>query len=246
VSIQCPSRRTTPRCRHEGQDGSGPERDRSTEALESIGPGVQESQRPSSGLRGPWVPVDARIGSHGPDQRAPRPGCRQHRFPLAAGAGWDYHGRAGTSGIRGHAMPTARILVVDDDRVLRQMVRDLLEGAVFAVAEAVDGADGVTQAAALQPDLILLDLMMPNVDGYTACSRLKAPGHPDVSRHRPDGECRRGAEPPRLCPRGGGVSHEALPLGGPRGRGPDDAPRGGPPGEAQRGLRGPGAAATTI
>ena len=71
-------------------------------------------------------------------------------------------------------MPTARILVVDDDRLLRQMVRDLLEGADFAVAEAVDGADGVTQAAALQPDLILLDLMMPNVDGYTACQRLKA------------------------------------------------------------------------
>ena len=71
-------------------------------------------------------------------------------------------------------MPAARILVVDDDRLLRQMVRDLLEGADCAVAEAVDGADGVTQAAALQPDLILLDLMMPNVDGYTACSRLKA------------------------------------------------------------------------
>jgi len=71
-------------------------------------------------------------------------------------------------------MPTARILVVDDDRLLRQMVRDLLEGADCAVAEAVDGADGLAQAAALQPDLILLDVMMPNVDGYTACSRLKA------------------------------------------------------------------------
>ena len=71
-------------------------------------------------------------------------------------------------------MPTARILVVDDDRLLRQMVRNLLEGADCAVAEAVDGADGLAQAAALQPDLILLDVMMPNVDGYTACSRLKA------------------------------------------------------------------------
>ncbi len=71
-------------------------------------------------------------------------------------------------------MPTARILVVDDDRLLRQMVRDLLEGADCVVAEAVDGADGLTQAAALHPDLILLDLMMPNVDGYTACQRLKA------------------------------------------------------------------------
>ena len=71
-------------------------------------------------------------------------------------------------------MPAARILVVDDDRLLRQMVRDFLEVADFAVAEAVDGPDGLAQAAALQPDLILLDLMMPGMDGYTVCRQLKA------------------------------------------------------------------------
>jgi CheY-like chemotaxis protein len=71
-------------------------------------------------------------------------------------------------------MSTARILVVDDDRLLRQMVRDLLEAANFAVAEAVDGADGLAQAAAYHPDLILLDLMMPGLDGYTVCRSLQA------------------------------------------------------------------------
>jgi two-component system, chemotaxis family, chemotaxis protein CheY len=71
-------------------------------------------------------------------------------------------------------MPTARILVVDDDRWIRQTVRDLLEAADFAVGEAVDGVDGLAQAAAFHPDVILLDLMMPNVDGYTACHRLQA------------------------------------------------------------------------
>ena len=71
-------------------------------------------------------------------------------------------------------MPTARILVVDDDQLIRQMVRDFLEVADFAVAEAVDGGDGLAQAAALQPDLILLDLMMPEVDGYEVCRRLQA------------------------------------------------------------------------
>ena len=71
-------------------------------------------------------------------------------------------------------MPPARILVVDDDRLLRQMVRDFLEVADFAVAEAVDGPDGLAQAAALQPDLILLDLMMPGMDGYTVCRTLQA------------------------------------------------------------------------
>ena len=71
-------------------------------------------------------------------------------------------------------MPPARILVVDDDRLLRQMVRDLLEGADCTVTEAVDGPDGLAQAAALQPDLILLDLMMPGMDGYTVCRTLQA------------------------------------------------------------------------
>jgi CheY-like chemotaxis protein len=57
---------------------------------------------------------------------------------------------------------------------MRQMVRELLELADYGVVEAVDGADGLAQAAALRPDLILLDLMMPNLDGYTVCRRLKA------------------------------------------------------------------------
>lgn len=71
-------------------------------------------------------------------------------------------------------MPAVRILVVDDDRLIRQMVRDFLEIATFAVAEAVDGPDGLARAAAIQPDLILLDLMMPGMDGYEVCQRLKA------------------------------------------------------------------------
>ena len=71
-------------------------------------------------------------------------------------------------------MATARILVVDDDRLIRQMVRDMLEIAEFAVGEAVDGADGLVQAAAFHPDVILLDLMMPDMDGYAVCRRLKA------------------------------------------------------------------------
>jgi len=71
-------------------------------------------------------------------------------------------------------MPKARILVVDDDRLLRQMVRDFLEVAGFAVAEAVDGPDGFAQATTGLPDLILLDLMMPGMDGYTVCRTLQA------------------------------------------------------------------------
>ncbi len=71
-------------------------------------------------------------------------------------------------------MARARILIVDDDHLIRQMARDLLEIAGFFVEEAVDGADGLTQAAAFHPDTILLDLMMPDQDGYAVCRALKA------------------------------------------------------------------------
>ena len=71
-------------------------------------------------------------------------------------------------------MSAARILVVDDDPVLRHMVRDFLELADFAVADAVDGPDGLAQAATCRPDLVLLDLMMPRLDGYTVCRSLQA------------------------------------------------------------------------
>jgi CheY-like chemotaxis protein len=74
----------------------------------------------------------------------------------------------------GDDMPMRRILVVDDDRLIRQMVRDLLEIADFVVGEAVDGADALAQAAAFRPDVILLDLMMPDMDGYAVCRSLKA------------------------------------------------------------------------
>ena len=76
--------------------------------------------------------------------------------------------------IRGDDMAKARILVVDDDQLIRQKVRDVLEVAGYAVAEAVDGAEGLAQVAAFRPDLILLDILMPNLDGYEVCRSLKA------------------------------------------------------------------------
>lgn len=71
-------------------------------------------------------------------------------------------------------MAMARILVVDDDEISRQMARDLLEIANYVVEEAIDGADGMTKAVAFHPDVILLDLMLPDTDGYAVCRKLKA------------------------------------------------------------------------
>ena len=70
-------------------------------------------------------------------------------------------------------MAKARVLVVDDEPSFRRLIRDMLERANCDVEDVGDGLDGLAKAAALQPDVILLDLMMPAVDGYEVCRRLK-------------------------------------------------------------------------
>ena len=67
-----------------------------------------------------------------------------------------------------------RILVVEDQEDNRQILRDLLTSADFEVIEAVDGEAGLAAAAAHRPDLILMDIQLPILDGYEATRRLKA------------------------------------------------------------------------
>src|SRR5262249_23753820 len=67
-----------------------------------------------------------------------------------------------------------RILVVEDQDDNRQIVRDLLTSADFEVIEAVDGEAGLAAAAANRPDLILMDIQLPIMDGYAATRRIKA------------------------------------------------------------------------
>jgi two-component system cell cycle response regulator DivK len=66
-----------------------------------------------------------------------------------------------------------RILVVDDQEDLRGVLRDLLTGSGYAVIEAGDGEAGVAKAKSDRPDLILMDIQMPVIDGYEATRRLK-------------------------------------------------------------------------
>jgi DNA-binding response OmpR family regulator len=68
----------------------------------------------------------------------------------------------------------AKILVIDDDPDLREMLRFLLAQANHEVLQAVDGLDGLRQAWQKQPDVILLDVMMPTLDGYETLRRLKS------------------------------------------------------------------------
>ena len=67
-----------------------------------------------------------------------------------------------------------RILVVEDTEDNRRILRDLLTNAGFDVIEATDGERGVAAAREERPDLILMDIQLPVIDGYEATRRIKA------------------------------------------------------------------------
>jgi DNA-binding response OmpR family regulator len=67
----------------------------------------------------------------------------------------------------------AEILVVDDERVLRSGIRSLLSGEGFAVRTARDGDEALKKIAEKRPDLVLLDVMMPKMNGFRCCERIR-------------------------------------------------------------------------
>lgn len=74
-----------------------------------------------------------------------------------------------------------RVLIVDDHAVVRTGLKVFLDlqPDVEVVGEAADGSEGVAMARRLQPDVVLMDLLMPNMDGVTAIGRIKAE-HPEI------------------------------------------------------------------
>ena len=70
-------------------------------------------------------------------------------------------------------MNKKRILLVDDEEDLRKMLAFRLEAVDYEVLQAVDGQEGLNKARADKPDLIILDLMLPKLDGFKVCRMLK-------------------------------------------------------------------------
>ena len=73
------------------------------------------------------------------------------------------------------------ILIVDDDRLQQRLLEDILHAVGYRTIIASDGEEAVTMAKDQKPDLILMDIMMPKMDGYSAVTELKrAPETEDI------------------------------------------------------------------
>src|SRR5712691_9189721 len=71
-------------------------------------------------------------------------------------------------------MVGVRVLVVDDEPMVREVLARYLEQAGFAVSTAEDGEEALTAFGSEQPDLVLLDLMLPRIDGFEVFRRMRA------------------------------------------------------------------------
>jgi len=67
----------------------------------------------------------------------------------------------------------AKVLLVEDDEILHNMYKKKFEYEGFTVASAFDGSDGVKMAASDKPDVILMDIIMPKMDGFVAVKKIK-------------------------------------------------------------------------
>ena len=71
-------------------------------------------------------------------------------------------------------MPGQRILIVEDEEAIVEVVSQTLRRHGYETASAADGDDALEKAFSLRPDLVILDLMLPKMDGWEVCRRLKA------------------------------------------------------------------------
>src|SRR5881396_993409 len=71
-----------------------------------------------------------------------------------------------------------RILIIEDETPMRTALADVLQGEGYRALTAADGKSGLRKAVDERPDLILLDIMMPKLDGYAVCAELRRLSNP--------------------------------------------------------------------
>ena len=73
------------------------------------------------------------------------------------------------------------VLIVEDDRNIQELLQLYLEKEGYAVTVASDGGQGLAKFRAIKPDLVLLDVMMPVMDGWAVCKAIRADYRPPLS-----------------------------------------------------------------
>jgi DNA-binding response OmpR family regulator len=73
-----------------------------------------------------------------------------------------------------------KILIIEDDKFLRELISQKILKEGYEIAEAVDGESGLNSAKSEKPDLILLDLILPRIDGFEVLARIKS--DPEISQ----------------------------------------------------------------
>ncbi len=66
-----------------------------------------------------------------------------------------------------------KILIIEDDKFLRELIVRKLSNENFEISEAVDGEEGIKKVETEKPDLVLLDLILPGIDGFKVLSKMK-------------------------------------------------------------------------
>jgi CheY-like chemotaxis protein/Tfp pilus assembly ATPase PilU len=125
--------------------------------------------------------VDVPVEDDGPGAPVPAPGAAAGRrsgsaeAPPAVSTHFDLLEEAATPRASGaHGQPACKVLLVDDEDSLRKVMKDLLERDGYVVTEARDGVQALDQVDRIGPDIIVLDLNLPGLDGYGVLSHLRS------------------------------------------------------------------------
>jgi DNA-binding response OmpR family regulator len=78
----------------------------------------------------------------------------------------------------GARQPSQRVLIIEDELPMRTALKDCLEAEGYRVLTAADGVNGLERAIKEKPDLVLLDIMMPRLDGFAVCAELRRQANP--------------------------------------------------------------------